>query len=150
MPAIQYLKVTPLRIIEDDRGSVMHMLRSDDPQFEQFGEIYFSTTRPDTIKAWKRHKRMTLNIAAPVGRIRFVAYDARTESTSYQKVDEFILGPNDQYALITVPPMIWFGFQNIGSTDALLANCATTPHEPDEAEQRGLNDIPFDFNQSIK
>ena len=150
MPTIQDLKVTPLRIIEDDRGSVMHMLRLDDPHFEKFGEIYFSTTRPNMIKAWKRHKRMILNVAAPVGRIRLVVYDARTESASYKKVDEFILGPSDRYELITIPPMIWFGFQNIGPTDALLANCATIPHEPDEAEQRELNDMPLKFDWSIK
>ena len=150
MPIIQNLKVTPLKIIKDDRGSVMHMLRSDNPHFERFGEIYFSTTRPNTIKAWKRHKRMTLNVAAPVGRIRLVAYDDRTGSDSYQKLDEFILGPNDQYSLITIPPMIWFGFQNIGAADALLANCATIPHEPEEAEQRDLNDVPFKFDRPIK
>jgi dTDP-4-dehydrorhamnose 3,5-epimerase len=150
MPTIQDLKVTPLRIIEDDRGSVMHMLRLDDPHFEKFGEIYFSTTRPNMIKAWKRHKRMILNVTAPVGKIRLVVYDARTESASYKKVDEFILGPSDRYELITIPPMTWFGFQNIGQTDALLANCATIPHEPDEAEQRELNDVPVKFDWSIK
>jgi dTDP-4-dehydrorhamnose 3,5-epimerase len=46
--------------------------------------------------------------------------------------------------------MIWFGFQNIGPTDALLANCATIPHEPGEAETRGLNDVSFHFDWSIK
>ena len=149
MPTIQDLKVTPLRIIEDDRGSVMHMLRLDDPHFEKFGEIYFSNTRPNTIKAWKRHKRMTLNIAVPIGRVRLVAYDDRAESKSYKNVDAFILGPDDQYALITIPPLIWFGFQNIGSTDALLANCATIAHETNEAEQRGLDDAPLEFDWSL-
>ena len=150
MPTIQGIKLTPLKIIEDDRGSVMHMLRSDDPYFEKFGEIYFSTTRPNTIKAWKRHKKMTLNITVPVGKVRFVAYDDRIESASYKKIEEFILGPNDLYALITIPFMIWFGFQNIGPTDALLANCATIPHEPGEAENRDINDVSLPFDWTIK
>jgi len=30
----------------DERGKIMHMLRNDDPDFEAFGEIYFSIIYP--------------------------------------------------------------------------------------------------------
>ena len=40
---IEGIKITPLKIISDNRGSVMHMLRSDSDVFQKFGEIYFST-----------------------------------------------------------------------------------------------------------
>ena len=53
--------ITPLRQIFDERGKVMHMLRSDDKNFSKFGEIYFSCTHPGVIKAWHLHKEMTLN-----------------------------------------------------------------------------------------
>ena len=127
----------------------MHMLRSDAPHFDQFGEIYFSTVLPGAIKAWKRHKKMTLNIAVPVGTVHLVAFDGRTKNKSYKKITEFILGPNDLYALLKIPPLVWFGFQNTGSSAALLANCATIPHEPDETEQLDLNEAPIEFNWPI-
>ena len=40
---IEGVKITPLKIIADDRGSVMHMMRNDSKVFDKFGEIYFST-----------------------------------------------------------------------------------------------------------
>ena len=149
MLSINGLIVTPLKIKQDERGSVMHMLRSDAPHFENFGEIYFSTARPNAVKAWKRHKRMTLNLAVPVGTVHLVAYDDRADSPSINVFDEFILGPNDQYALITIPPMVWSGFQNIGTSDALVANCATTLHDPDEVDQRNEDDPSIEFDWSV-
>jgi dTDP-4-dehydrorhamnose 3,5-epimerase len=72
--------VTPLRQICDERGKVMHMLRSTDPHFQKFGEIYFSGVYPGAIKAWHIHKVMTLNYSVPHGRIKFVLYDERPNS----------------------------------------------------------------------
>ena len=42
-PMIDGVRLTPLRIIGDERGSVMHMLRATDAHFAGFGEVYFST-----------------------------------------------------------------------------------------------------------
>ena len=54
---IEGVKITPLKIISDDRGSVMHMMRNDSDVFDKFGEIYFSTIFKGKIKAWHLHKR---------------------------------------------------------------------------------------------
>ena len=48
---IEGIKISPLKIISDNRGSVMHMLRNDSKVFEKFGEIYFSTIFKEKIKA---------------------------------------------------------------------------------------------------
>ncbi len=34
--------VKPLKLIPDDRGFLMEMLRSDDPIFEGFGQVYIT------------------------------------------------------------------------------------------------------------
>lgn len=47
---IEGLLVVPLRRIPDERGTVFHMLRSSDPHFRGFGEIYFSSIYRDAIK----------------------------------------------------------------------------------------------------
>ncbi len=145
-PPIRGIIISPLEIIEDNRGAVMHMLRANEPHFIKFGEVYFSMIRPNVIKAWKRHKEMTLNIAVPIGRVRLVAYDDRENSPSTKIFNEFLLGPSDLYALITIPPMLWYGFQNIGPTDAFLANCATIPHNPEESEQLNIENSVIDFS----
>ena len=55
---IDGVQIIPLKQIVDERGKIMHMLRRDDPHFEEFGEIYFSMVYPGVIKGWHIHKKM--------------------------------------------------------------------------------------------
>ena len=104
--------ISPLKQILDERGKVMHMLRSDSPIFRAFGEIYFSCIYPGAIKAWHIHRVMTLNYAVPHGCIKYVLYDERPNSPTCGKVQELFLGP-DNYNLVTVPPMVGNGFKGL-------------------------------------
>jgi dTDP-4-dehydrorhamnose 3,5-epimerase len=143
---IDGVTITPLRQILDERGKIMHMLRNDAPHFMEFGEIYFSCVYPGAIKAWHIHTRMTLNYAVPFGRIKFVLYDERPDSPTRGELQELFTGP-DNYCLITVPPMIWNGFKGIGTEPAIVANCATLPHEPGEIQRMSPTEssIPYDW-----
>ena len=138
--------VTPLAQIADERGRVMHMLREDSPIFERFGEIYFSVTHPGAIKAWHLHKRMTLNYAVLFGEIKFVLFDDRPKSRTCGEVQEIFLSPHN-YALVTVPPLIWNGFKGIGAQSSIVANCATLPHDSAEIERKSPFDpsVPYDW-----
>lgn len=143
---INGVKVTPLRQILDERGKIMHMLKVGDPAFERFGEIYFSCVYPGAIKGWHIHKEMTLNYAVPHGHIKFVLYDDRPESSTRGELQELFLG-QDNYCLVTVPPMVWNGFKGIGDEMAIVANCTTILHSPDEIDRRDPFDpsIPYDW-----
>jgi dTDP-4-dehydrorhamnose 3,5-epimerase len=124
----------------------MHMLRSTDAHFAAFGEIYFSCVHPGAIKAWHIHKRMVLNYAVPFGKIKFVLYDDREGSPTRGRFQELFLGP-DNYCLVTVPPLVWNGFKGVGDQTAVVANCASIPHDPDEIERLPPDDarIPYDW-----
>ena len=128
---IDGVSVKPLRRIPDERGYIMHMLRSNDPEFQQFGEIYFSTIYPDVIKAWHLHSVMTLNYAVVVGMIKLVLCDQREGSPTHGEVQELYIG-QENYQLVTIPPLVRNGFKGIGSQTAIVANCATHPHDPTE------------------
>jgi dTDP-4-dehydrorhamnose 3,5-epimerase len=131
---IEGVAVHPLRRIPDERGMVMHMLRADAPHFERFGEIYFSTVYPQVVKGWHLHRRMTLNYAVVSGMIKLVLYDDRADSPTRSQVMELFVG-DQNYVLVTVPPLIWNGFKGVGTTSAIVANCATVPHDPTEIER---------------
>ena len=77
---IHGVQVIPKRRIPDERGTIFHMMRKDEPAFQQFGEIYFSTVYRDAVKGWHRHRDMTLNYACIHGRIKLVIYDDRPDS----------------------------------------------------------------------
>jgi dTDP-4-dehydrorhamnose 3,5-epimerase len=138
--------VTPLRRIVDERGSVMHMLRTDAPHFSAFGEIYFSTVYPEAIKGWHIHRKMILNYAVPQGRIKFVLFDDRLGSPTHGELQELFIG-EDNYCLVTVPPLVWNGFKGIGTDTAIVANCASIPHDPNEIDRKDPFDpsIPYDW-----
>ena len=146
MGQIHDLRITPLRRIPDERGAVMHMLRSDDAAFEQFGEIYFSMVYPGVVKGWHRHRRMTLNYAVPVGMVKLVCYDDRAGSPTAGVVQELHIGELN-YVLVTIPPLILNGLKGEGTVPALVANCATEPHDPDEIERLdpATEGIPYDW-----
>ena len=146
---IEGVKITPLRQFLDERGKVMHMLKVGDPAFQQFGEIYFSCVFPGAIKGWHIHKEMTLNYAVPHGHIKFVLYDERPASPTMGEIQEIFMGP-DNYCLVTVPPMVWNGFKGIGNETAVVANCATIPHSPDEIERRDPFDPSIPYNWAVK
>lgn len=136
----------PLRRIPDERGVVLHMLRRDDPWFEGFGEIYFSTVYPGAVKGWHLHKRMTLNYAVVSGTIKLVLFDDRAESPTKGELNELLIGDNN-YSLVSIPPYVWNGFKGVGVTPSILANCATEPHDPDEIQRLDPfdNHIPYDW-----
>jgi dTDP-4-dehydrorhamnose 3,5-epimerase len=138
---IDGVTVKPLQKIPDERGYVAHMLRSDDPTFEKFGEIYFSAVYPGVVKGWHLHTKMTLNYAVVTGVIKLVLYDDRPKSPTRGETMEIITG-EDNYSLITIPPQIWNGFKGIGKNIAIVANCSTHPHDPKEIQRID----PFDNN----
>jgi dTDP-4-dehydrorhamnose 3,5-epimerase len=145
---IDGIQITPLKQITDDRGKVMHMLKADDPSFEQFGEIYFSVINPGAVKAWRLHQKITCNLAVITGTINLVLYDARPDSPTHGDIQEISMGDNN-YVRVTIPPCIYNGFEETENAPAIIANCATHPHDPQEILRLGLNDrsIPYTWGK---
>jgi len=144
---IQGVEIVPLRRIPDERGTIFHMLRSTDPHFQKFGEIYFSTVYKGIVKGWHRHRGMTLNYACLEGRIKLVLYDDRPGSPTLGELQEIFLGP-DAYALVIIPPEVWNGFKGMSDPYAIVANCCTEPHDPARSTRLDpfKNTIPYDWN----
>ena len=137
--------VTKLKIIRDERGSVMHMLRNDSPVFSNFGEIYFSTINHNSIKAWHLHRESTLNYSCIFGRVKLVLYDTREKSKTSGEYQELILSP-EEHRLITIPKNIWNGFKGLEKNISIIANCLTLPHNEKEMVRKDPFDKFFKYN----
>lgn len=137
--------LTSLRVIPTPGGSVLHAMKQSDSGFTGFGEAYFSTVEPGSIKPWRCHLRMTVNLIVPVGGIRFVLHDDRIGSQSRGTFQEVRLSRLENYQRLTVPPGIWVAFQGIGAPENMLLDIADLPHDPDEAERRPLEFFNFDW-----
>jgi len=143
---IEGVATIPLTQIPDERGKIMHMLRCDAPHFERFGEIYFSVVYPGVIQGWHLHTVMTLNYAVVSGMIKLVLFDDRVGSRTRGKLTELFLGESN-YALVKIPPGVWNGFKGIGVMPAIVANCSTHVHDPNEIQRLDpfKNHIPYDW-----
>jgi dTDP-4-dehydrorhamnose 3,5-epimerase len=144
---IEGVNIVQLRQIVDERGKIMHMLKSTDPHFIEFGEIYFSCAWPGTVKAWHIHRTMTVNNAVISGRAKLVLFDLRDGSSTKGELQEIFLG-EDNYVLVQIPPGIANGYKAYGDKLVILANCGTEPHDPDEMDRMDpfTSDIPYDWS----
>ena len=146
MIKINGLILTPMRIIDVMGGSVLRVMNTHEESCVGFGEAYFSTVEYNTIRGWKMHKEMTLNLVVPMGSIRFVVYDGRNSSSTFWNFQEFILSRSN-YNRLTIPPGVWVGFQGVGVEDNILLNIANIPHDDNEVDHVPLEE--FDYNWNI-
>ena len=126
-------------IIPDERGSIMHMLKSTDKEFIKFGEVYFSTAYPNVIKGWHLHKKQTQNYVVVEGMIKLVLLDKREKSKTYGLLEEHYLGDLN-YSLCQIPPGVANGYKVIGNKKAIICNCSDLVHEQNEM----IRYSPFD------
>jgi dTDP-4-dehydrorhamnose 3,5-epimerase len=145
---IEGVMVTPLKIINVPGGDVLHAMKSSDPGYDGFGEAYFSTVELGATKAWKRHQKMTLNLVVPVGSVRFILFDDRSNASSYGWFQQVELS-KEHYCRLTIPPMIWVGFQGIYDGVSTLLNIANIQHQVDEVDRKEMKEIEFDWELNL-
>jgi dTDP-4-dehydrorhamnose 3,5-epimerase len=133
-----------LKIIDHPSGDIFHAMKDDDLGYSGFGEAYFSTIKYNSIKAWKRHRKMTLNLIVPQGEVCFVIYDDRLNSKSNGTFQKVSLSTKN-YLRLTIPPMLWVGFQGVNKGSNIVLNIADIKHQPDESDRLDINKIKYDW-----
>jgi dTDP-4-dehydrorhamnose 3,5-epimerase len=143
---IDGLKIIKLRVIPDDRGRLMEILRRDDGLFQKFGQVYMTTTYPGVVKAWHKHEKQTDNIACVAGMIKMALYDGRPGSPTQKEVNEFHLGVHNP-VLVQVPAGIYHGWMGMSLEEAIIINIPTEPYNREQPDEQRLdphnNDIPY-------
>ena len=73
--------------------------------------------------------------------MRFVFYSS--ENSNEPRIDD--IGESN-YARLTIPPGIWFGFQGRSPGNSLIMNVANIAHDPEEVLNRPISDFLYDWN----
>jgi dTDP-4-dehydrorhamnose 3,5-epimerase len=148
MKLIDGVMVKKLKVIADERGWLMEILRVDDEMFERFGQVYMTSAYPGVVKAWHFHEKQSDNFTVVKGMAKFVLYDQREDSPTHRMVNEFFMGEKNPI-LVHIPPMVMHGFKGIGGEPAIVINTVTEPYdykEPDENRvPHDSKDIPYDW-----
>lgn len=140
MNALPGVLLTPLRQIPTAGGPIFHAMKAGEEGEVGFGEAYFSLIESGAIKGWKRHKRMTLNLVVPLGRIQFRIHDEDAEHC-----EDVMLGPAHEYARLTVPPGLWVAFGGLDARTSMLLNIADLRHDPEEADTASLDRFVWEW-----
>ncbi|MCL7414128.1 MAG: dTDP-4-dehydrorhamnose 3,5-epimerase family protein [ANME-2 cluster archaeon] len=145
---IEGVKTKNLRVIPDERGWLMEILRSDDEIFQQFGQVYITTAYPGVVKGWHYHKKQTDNFTCVCGMMKVALYDARDDSSTKGTIMEFFVGEKNPL-LIHVPPGVYHGFKGIGPDTAYFLSVPTLPYNYQEPDEYRLppdtKEIPYDW-----
>ena len=139
-----------LKVIPDERGRLMEILRNDDDIFGGFGQVYMTTTYPGAVKAWHYHKKQDDHITCVKGMLKLVIYDSRKESPTYGEINEFFIGDYNPM-LVKVPKMIYHGWKCISEEEAIVVNVPTEPYDRETPDEHRLdphiNDIPYTWER---
>jgi dTDP-4-dehydrorhamnose 3,5-epimerase len=136
---LEEVKLTPLKQISNPNGDIFHALKKSEDSFVDFGEAYFSFVEKGHTKGWKKHTLMTLNLVVPIGEIRFVLFNEYASNDAFQ---EYKIGADGMYARLTIPPGYYVAFTGLSEKNCLL-NLANIEHDPKEAVNKPLEDIPY-------
>jgi len=134
MQYISGVKTRKLRLIPDERGWLMELLRSDWEEFEKFGQAYVTTCYPGVVKAWHFHKQQDDHFTCLSGSAKLALYDPREDSPTKGTVNEFYIGTLNPL-LVRIPRMVYHGFAAVGNEMAVIVNFPTALYnyeKPDE------------------
>ena len=138
------------KVLPDQRGRLGEIMRADDPWFEKFGQVYFTTTYPSVVKAWHYHKKQTDHFYVAKGTVKIALYDKREDSPTYETVNEIYLGEHCP-GLLRIPPGVEHGWMCVSETEAYIINVVSEMYDyskPDEFRTDPHdNDIPYDWKR---
>jgi dTDP-4-dehydrorhamnose 3,5-epimerase len=145
---IEGVIVQQLRLIADERGWLMEVLRSDWELFEQFAQAYVTAAYPQVVKAWHMHRGQTDNIACVRGMVKLVLCDGRKDSKTKGEINEFVIGEKNPL-LVKIPAQVWHGFKNISKEIAIVMNLPTSLYNYKNPDEHRLppdtREIPYDW-----
>ena len=147
---IEGVKIKQLKVIPDERGRLMEMLRADDELFIKFGQVYLTTAMPGVVKGWHYHKDQTDNMVVVKGMMKIVLYDGREASSTKGEVNEFFMGTHNPI-LLKIPPSVFHGFKCISDEEAMVVNCPTETYNYEDPDEFRIdphnNDIPYEWER---
>jgi len=137
-------------VLPDERGRLGEIFRADDPWFEKFGQVYFTTTYPGVVKAWHYHKKQTDHFYAIKGTVKIALYDQRKDCPTNSVVNELYMSEHCP-ALLRIPPGVLHGWMCVSKTQAYIVNVVSEMYnyqDPDEHRVNAHdNDIPYDWKR---
>lgn len=145
---IEGVRTKRLKVIPDERGWLMEMLRSDESLFIRFGQMYATATYPGIVKGWHLHRVQVDNIVCVAGMVKLVMFDPREDSPTKGELGEFFIGTHNPL-LVQVPAGVYHGWKCVSQETAVVINCPTELYHYEKPDEVRLDphsqEIPYDW-----
>lgn len=146
---IDGVRVREVRNVVTGNGITTELYR---PEWEMVQgtvqQVIHVALRGNALSAWHQHRHRWDFIFAVGGHLRIVLYDPREGSPTRGQVDVFHLSPA-RPMLLSVPPSVWHGVQNLSSDVSCFVNMFDKPYDYDNPDEYRLPadtaDVPYRF-----
>lgn len=154
---IQGVKIKKLKIIKDNRGFLMEILRSDEKIFQKFGQVYLTFCKYGVAKAWHYHKLQDDYFVCLSGQVLVVLYDQRKNSKTKGEINKFILAApdkNGQHILLKIPKGVVHGFTALDKDGAEILNVSTKVYNYKRPDEYRIpwhsKEVPFNWPKFVR
>lgn len=119
--SIEGVVVNSRKVLVDERGHLIEILRSDNPYFTNFGQCYITTVDYGVTKAFHLHRKQTDHFFLVSGKIKLGLIDSRgTSSTKGEMMTIVMSEMNPQ--IVIIPPGVMHGFKGLASPTSMILN----------------------------
>ena len=149
---IDGVRVREIKNVPKENGMLTEIYRRDWELDEaEVGQVFQVQIVPGGITAWHVHQSTIDRLFVNAGILKIVLFDAREGSPTQNMINEFRHGLA-RPAIISVPPGVWHGVQNIGTVTASLLNIVDNPYRYENPDHWRLPQdtplIPYSFKTS--
>ena len=123
--------------ISDDRGDLVELLTARCGNIEPIVHVYQVFCGPGSIRAWVYTSRQTDRLCYTDGSFRIVLCDLRSSSPTAGKVVTLFAGA-EAPMLLSIPPFVAHGVQNVGSERAAFLNMPTRVYRHEAPDKSRL------------
>jgi dTDP-4-dehydrorhamnose 3,5-epimerase len=141
------LQFRPIRPVPHEDGVVTEVARASWSEIDlPIVQVHVTTTQPGRIRAWGLHQHSTDRLFVVSGLVSFVVFDGRLDSPTAHALNEFKVSERNP-GLLVVPPNLYHGWKNIGTTEASIIIMPSSQYDYDEPDAL---DLPYDTPRAAK
>ena len=139
------VKLHPLKIINNEKGNIRHILKSNQDGFHGFSEAYISEIKPQEIKGWVLHKNKASNFIVVKGHVKFVFIECINPEKFFVHELSSLEEKSNLYSRLSVEPNVWFAFQGLHSKVSSVLNLSNVLHNETISIRKDLDSFNYSW-----
>ncbi len=147
VPVINGVEVKQLKMISDERGRLMEILRVSETRTQPH-QVYLTTAYENVTKDkeyFHMHKNQTDFFCCVKGKIKLVLVDDRENSKTKGEINEFEIG-EENFCLITIPKGVLHAFKSLKG-EAFIINCIDHEYNKENPDELRIKNKYYDWDK---